>query len=86
MGMKKTSIYLTDDEVEGLRRLAAATGRPQAALVRDAVTEYVTKNAPKRKFLSAGAGASGSKRSIADEDLDRLLYEILEKRLRDEQR
>lgn len=71
--MKKTTVYLTEDEAAGLRRIAAETGRSQAQLVRDAVTEYVARQ-PKRKFRSAGIGASARKTSVVHED-ERILRE-----------
>lgn len=78
--MKKTSVYLTYDELEGLRRLSTATGRPQAQIVREAVAEYVATHAPPRRFLSAGAGDSGrgGPGSVADENLDDVLSEMFE--------
>lgn len=80
--MKKTSLYLTEDEAAKLRRLSNHTGRSQAELVREAVTEYVTSRLPKRKFLSAGAGASDhdGKSSVADEDIDQVVYELIKER------
>jgi Arc/MetJ-type ribon-helix-helix transcriptional regulator len=32
--MRKTTVYLSDDEVEGLRRVAAETGASQSDLIR----------------------------------------------------
>lgn len=85
--MKKTSIYLSEAEVESLRRLAAATGRPQAELVREAITEYVASHQGRRTFLLAGAGkgTSSKRRGTADRDLDRELRAILAKRARREE-
>ena len=37
--MRKTSVYLTDDEAEGLRQLAVREGRPQAELIREGVRQ-----------------------------------------------
>jgi predicted transcriptional regulator len=84
--MYKTSLYLTPEERDGLRRLAAATGRSQSQLAREAITEYVTRNAPKRRFLSDGAGNSGrgGKSSIADEDIDQMIYEMLVEDMREQ--
>jgi hypothetical protein len=58
--MKKTSVYLTDDEVEALRRTAAATGRSQSELLREGV-RYVVGAAgmTQRTFRSMGAGHGG---------------------------
>src|SRR6266851_9265392 len=35
--MHKTTVYLNDEEVQALRQLAAATGRSQADLIREAI-------------------------------------------------
>lgn len=72
--MKKTTVYLTEDAALALRRLSITTGRPQAQLVREAVEGYVSKNAPKRVFLSAGSGSSGKPGGVfADEDEETIL-------------
>jgi Arc/MetJ-type ribon-helix-helix transcriptional regulator len=55
--MRKTSVYLSDEEAEGLRALARATGRSQADLIREGVRRLLRKN-PKRTFHSMAQGAS----------------------------
>jgi len=67
--MRKTSVYLSDEEAEGLRELARATGRSQAELIREGVRRLL-RRAPKRAFHSMGKGAgdgSGVRRWDADE-------------------
>jgi hypothetical protein len=49
-GMHKTTIYLADDLVAGLADLAARTGKPQAELVRRAISDLLEAN--KRPPLS----------------------------------
>lgn len=84
--MKKTTVYLSEEAAEKLLHAATSTGRPQAEIVRDAITEYVAKIEPKRKFRSAGAGSSGRKKgtSIANEDLHAAVADLVEQRLKDE--
>lgn len=53
--MRKTTVYLNDDEAEALRQLAAATGVSQAELIRDAIRQTVAK-LPERRFRSLGRG------------------------------
>ena len=53
--MRKTTVYLTEPEVEGLRRVAAATGRSQAELIREGV-RLVIEQGPPRIFHSMGKG------------------------------
>jgi hypothetical protein len=44
--MKRTQIYLPEDAAEELQAVATAEGRSVAAVVRDAVQEYVAKSKP----------------------------------------
>lgn len=58
--MRKTSVYLTDEEAEGLRRLAAREGRAQAELIREGVRRVIAEiEARPRSFRSLGAGRRG---------------------------
>jgi len=54
-GMHKTTVYLNDEEVQALRQLAAATGRSQADLIREAI-RHAAAQAPARRFRSLGKG------------------------------
>jgi len=55
--MRKTSVYLTDDEAEGLRRLAVREGRPQAELIREGIRHVIAEAEPDaRVFRSLGRG------------------------------
>ncbi|HEY4227066.1 MAG TPA: ribbon-helix-helix domain-containing protein [Candidatus Limnocylindrales bacterium] len=61
--MRKTSVYLTQDEVEGLRQLAVREGKPQAELIREGIRRMITDTAtPARSFRSLAAGASGGRK------------------------
>jgi Ribbon-helix-helix protein, copG family len=53
--MRKTTVYLSDQEAEALRKLAAATGRSQADLIREAIRQ-ATAVSPPRRFRSLGKG------------------------------
>jgi hypothetical protein len=58
--MRKTSVYLTDEEAEGLRRLAVREGKPQAELIREGVRRVIAEvDAEPRTFRSLGAGRGG---------------------------
>lgn len=63
--MKKTSVYLTDEEVDVLRRLAEREGKSQATVLREALAAYDAQSAPDRDFAFIGAG-EGDGRSVAD--------------------
>jgi hypothetical protein len=58
--MHKTSVYLTVDEAEQLRRAAARTGRSQAQLIREGVRLVTADGQPGRRvFHSLGKGHGG---------------------------
>lgn len=62
--MRKTSVYLTDDESAGLRRMAASTGRSQSELLREGLRRlFEEAESRPRRFLSMGMG--GGERSYA---------------------
>lgn len=55
--MRKTSVYLTEEEAEGLRRLAVREGRSQAELIREGVQRVIADvGSQPRTFHSLGAG------------------------------
>ena len=58
-GMKKTSAYLTDEEAEGLRRVAMATGKSQAELIREGVRHVIDTEGGAAEFRSLGKGRGG---------------------------
>lgn len=58
--MRKTSVYLTEEEAEGLRRLAVREGRAQAELIREGVRRVIADiEAKPRTFRSLAAGRGG---------------------------
>jgi predicted transcriptional regulator len=70
--MRKTSVYLDDEQAERLARLAQQEGRPQAEILREAVATYQTKPSQDRNFALAGSG-HGDGSSIADVPEEELL-------------
>ncbi|HEX5763773.1 MAG TPA: CopG family transcriptional regulator [Solirubrobacterales bacterium] len=58
MYVHKTTVYIDDSQAERLGRLATASGRSQAELIREGV-ERVLSEAPPRTFRSMGKGRSG---------------------------
>ena len=60
--MNKTSVYLTQDEAEGLRRVSVTTGRSQAELIREGVRRVIAAmETEPRVFHSMGIGHGGGK-------------------------
>lgn len=58
--MKKTSVYLSNEQSERLRRLAATTGRSQAELIREGVRLVIAaEEGAERRFRSLGKGHGG---------------------------
>jgi hypothetical protein len=68
--MKKTSVYLTDEELERLRRLAEREGTSQANILREALAAYEL-HTPDRDFAFIGVfdGDGTSIADIPDEEL-----------------
>jgi Ribbon-helix-helix protein, copG family len=67
----KTTLYLEPSDYRRLKRIAAEQGRSPAALVREAVSEYVTRHG--RASLPASVGAFGSGRRDLSERAEELL-------------
>ena len=60
--MKKTSVYLTEDESARLQRLAASTGRSQAELIREGLRRLLEELQDRpRAFASLGQGSGGGR-------------------------
>jgi predicted transcriptional regulator len=56
--MEKTTLYLSSELQSILRQLARRTGRAQADLIREALTEYVSRQEhPRPRSLGAGEDA-----------------------------
>jgi hypothetical protein len=78
--MRKTSVYLTDEEAEALRRAAEVSGRSQAELLREGV-RYVVGAAGirRRTFRSMGTGHGGGA-SYAPPNPDELYAHVMGRR------
>ncbi len=59
--MRKTSVYLTDDEAEQLRLLSIRDGRPQAELIREGVRHVIAESDAGRQYRSLGKGRGGGR-------------------------
>lgn len=75
-GMRKTSVYLDDQQAEHLAALAREAGRPQAEILREAIAAYRLPSSHDRSF----ALATGFRR--IDDD-PRPIWEIPEHELLD---
>jgi hypothetical protein len=70
--MKKTSVYLTEQEAELLRRLAEREGKSQATVLREALAAYDAQTPMNRDFAMDGV-FDGDGTSIADVPDEELL-------------
>ena len=52
-GMRKTSVYLDDQQAERLATLARDEGRPQAEILREAIAAYRPRSSEDRSFALA---------------------------------
>jgi len=68
---QKTTVYLDAADYARLKVIARAQRRAPAELVREAVSEYAARHAPRRRPKSIGMGASG--RHDLSERVDELL-------------
>lgn len=59
--MRKTTVYLNEEEVEGLRRVSAETGASQSDLIRQGIRVVLGDPPVERVFHSMGKGASGNR-------------------------
>jgi len=71
-GMRKTSVYLSEELVERLARIARETGCSQAEILRAAVAAYRPSSPDDRNFALDGC-VTGRGGSVADLDEDELL-------------
>jgi predicted DNA-binding protein len=69
--MKKTSVYLGEDEVERLERLARQEGVSQAEVIRRAINSYTPRTTRDRDFALArvGRGPGGSVADVPEDEL-----------------
>jgi len=58
---QKTTVYLDAEAYRRVKVLAAEDGRPPAALIREAVSQYASRRLPRRRARSVGIGRSGRK-------------------------
>ena len=69
--MRKTSVYLTEEESRRLADLARSEGISQARVIREAIRAYEGHGAPDREFRLRGvaAGPGGSIANVPEEEL-----------------
>ena len=74
--MRKTMIYLQEQQHDSLNRRSQATGRSLADLIREAVDHYLEdtrESSPDLSFIGAGVGPDDGGASEHDEEMLREL-------------
>jgi predicted DNA-binding protein len=73
--MRKTSVYLDDEQARRLARLSRAAGRPQSQIIREAIAEYEPPASGDRNFALAGnfERVDGDPRPISEIPEDELM-------------
>ena len=69
--VQKTTVYLDEADYRRLKAIGRELGRPPAALVREAVSEFTRSYGRRKKVRSLGIGHSG--RGDLSERADELL-------------
>ena len=69
--MNRTQIYLTTGEVQGVARIAAASGRKQSEVIREAIDQYLERQGPQDRLKRLRA-AKGIWKDRDDIDLRRM--------------
>jgi hypothetical protein len=70
--MRKTSVYLSDEDSELLAQLAEAEDRSKAEIVRDAIRNYRSPTVPDRDFKLVGC-VRGDGTPFTQETADELM-------------
>ena len=79
-GMIRTTVYLEEDMVVGLRHRAEAENRSQAEIIREAVRRYIEDDSGFERPPIAGVGSYRSGRSDVSKRAEQLLRERARKR------
>jgi len=78
--MKRTTIFLDEMLLRRVKRAARAEGRSFAAVVREALTQYVAQGAPRGGRLPSIAGAFDSGFTDTAERAEELLADLARRR------
>lgn len=73
--MRRTTVFLEEDLLKKARRYATQQGTSFAQVVREALLEYITEEAPMKRKLPSLAGQFASGHSDTAERVDELLWQ-----------
>jgi FPC/CPF motif-containing protein YcgG len=75
--MKKTMIYLEDDQFHLLKQAAASSKRKMSEIVREAVASYLKKGKRRGDYFSFVGMAEGPKNGKTSEQAEEILQGVL---------
>ncbi len=75
--MRKMMVYLDEDQFLRLKKRAAETGQPVAALVREAVNRYLAGAGGQVDYFSFVGSAAGPEGGNASETCEEILRHLL---------
>jgi len=75
--MKKTTIYLEEEQFLLLKRLAEAEGRSTAELIREAVSRYLQGDSSRVVYFSFVGIGEGPKGEAASEEAEEIVKRVL---------
>jgi FPC/CPF motif-containing protein YcgG len=78
--MRKTMIYLEEEQFLLLRKRAKAEGRSMADLIREAVSRYLKGDSSRDDYFSFVAIGKGPKGEAASEEAEELIKRLFSKR------
>jgi FPC/CPF motif-containing protein YcgG len=78
--MRKTMIYLEEEQFLLLRKRAKAEGRSMAELIREAVSRYLKGDSSRDDYFSFVAIGEGPKGEAASEEAEELIKRLFSKR------
>ncbi len=80
--MRKTMIYLEDDQFWLLKKRAQQQGRSMAELIREAVRRYLKGNKARADYFSFVGIGRGPKGEAASEQAEEILKKLLSQRVK----
>ncbi|MCL5986897.1 MAG: ribbon-helix-helix domain-containing protein [Actinobacteria bacterium] len=75
--MKKTMIYLTEEQALLLKRKSQETGNSTASLIREAIDKYITSQKKEKDYFSFVGIAEGPKGEAISENVEEALKQII---------
>jgi FPC/CPF motif-containing protein YcgG len=75
--MKKTMVYLTEEQALLLKKKSLETGGSAASLIREAVDKYIKNQKEEKDYFSFVGIAEGPKDEAVSENVEKTLKQII---------